>query len=41
MYTILRPAGGKIVLANDITILNIKVCNIVILEIINILKNYQ
>lgn len=43
MNIILRPAGSKILLDNKIIILNMIVCNIVILEVIvvNISQNYQ
>lgn len=43
MNIILRPAGSKILLDNEIIILNTIVCNIVILEVIvvNISLNYQ
>lgn len=43
MNMILRPAGSKILLDNKIIILNMIVCNIVILEVIvvNISQNYQ
>lgn len=43
MNIILRPTGSKILLDNEIIILNMIVCNIVILEVIvvNIAQNYQ